>query len=453
MEREFKWDAFGALQDAVLMWALDRDADSAKMTEMDARYFDTAEGALSAEKTALRLRRENEDSICCLKLRGGEVTENGLHAHAEYECRATCIAEGLSVLPERGAPIELCSRLRTMELAEACRISFSRYTVMLRQDGASAELALDRGRMTVGERSLPLCEIELEYKDGPEEAFLSMGRELMEAFRLRPQPLSKLARARALAELPDRPPEPREPRRPRRPPRPAPVEIEVPDPSALHKPPEGDGVQDQYIPTEVNDIFENSEPSEAAEAPEVPETPEITEQSEPVEEPETIEPSEAPEPPEAVEEPEAAEPSEVPEAPEPSEAPEAVEPSEAPEQTEPVEASEPTEPTEAPEPFEEFALQELTDMLKQGGEPSEVPEPSEAHEPSEVPEQAAPLKGAGASSEPPEQLDLFDVIELPDLSELRRSLDMPEPSGAPDSEPPPDLPKLLDMLKILEKKE
>ena len=57
MEREFKWDAFGALQDAVLMWALDRDADSAKMTEMDARYFDTAEGALSAEKTALRLRR------------------------------------------------------------------------------------------------------------------------------------------------------------------------------------------------------------------------------------------------------------------------------------------------------------------------------------------------------------------------------------------------------------
>ena len=60
MEREFKWDAFGALQDAVLMWALDRDADSAKMTEMDARYFDTAEGALSAEKTALRLRRENE---------------------------------------------------------------------------------------------------------------------------------------------------------------------------------------------------------------------------------------------------------------------------------------------------------------------------------------------------------------------------------------------------------
>lgn len=205
MEREFKWDAFGALQDAVLMWALDQDADGAKMTEMDARYFDTADGALSAEKTALRLRRENEESVCCLKLRGGESAENGLHAHAEYECPATCIAEGLSILPERGAPLELCSRLRGMTFVETCRITFSRYTVMLRRGGAVAELALDRGWMSAGGRGAPLCEIELEHKDGPEEAFLAMGQRLMREFRLRPQPLSKLARARALAEQPERP--------------------------------------------------------------------------------------------------------------------------------------------------------------------------------------------------------------------------------------------------------
>ena len=380
MEREFKWDAFGALQDTVLMWALNRDADSAKMIEMDARYFDTADGALSAEKTALRLRRENEDSVCCLKLRGGETAENGLHAHAEYECKATCIAEGLAALPERGAPIELCTRLRTMKLVEICRISFSRYTVMLRQDGALAELALDRGRMTVNGRSMPLCEIELEYKDGPEEAFLAMGQMLMQEFRLRPQPLSKLARARALAELPEKPPVP---------PHPPAVEemIELPDMPEAPEPPV------QYLPSEVSEpsgVPEASEASEASGQPEVPEVPK---------------PLEPPGPSE-----------EVPAVSEPSEAPEA--------------------PKES-EPFEEVALQEITEMLKpeKGAAPSAASEPAASEEPPAA----------------PGQLEMFDVIDLPDLSELRRSLDMP--SGAPDSEPPPDLPQLLNMLKILEKKE
>lgn len=395
MEREFKWDAFGALQDAVLMWALNRDADSAKMTEMDARYFDTADGALSAEKTALRLRRENEDCICCLKLRGGEVTENGLHAHAEYECKATCIAEGLAVLPERGAPIELCNRLRTMKLTETCRIAFSRYTVMLRQDGASAELAFDRGRMTVNGRSMPLCEIELEYKDGPGEAFLAMGQTLMQEFRLRPQPLSKLARARALAERPEKPPVP---------PHPPVVEemIELPDMPEVPEPPM------QYIPSGVSEPPEVSERSEAPEPPKAPEASELSETSGPTEVPEVSEPPETAEMPEVSEVPEPLETQEKPEPPETSEQPEVL---------------------KEAEPFEEFALQELTEMLNPAKEPV----------PLEAPELPAP-----------EQLELFDVIDLPDLSELCRSLDMP--SDAPDSEPPTDLPKLLDMLKILEKK-
>ena len=68
MEQEFKWDAFATLQDAVLIWALNRDADHARITEMDAQYFDTPDGALAAEQAALRLRRENETGICCLKL-------------------------------------------------------------------------------------------------------------------------------------------------------------------------------------------------------------------------------------------------------------------------------------------------------------------------------------------------------------------------------------------------
>ena len=197
MEQEFKWDAFATLQDAVLIWALNRDADHAKITEMDAQYFDTPDGALAAEQAALRLRRENETGICCLKLRGGKVVQ-GLHAHEEYECLASCVSEGLSTVPDVGAPIELCSRLRTLNLMETCRITFSRYTVLLRYGSAEAELALDRGRMSANGKSAPLCEIELEYKSGPQEDFYALGQSISSEFHLRPQPLSKVARARAL---------------------------------------------------------------------------------------------------------------------------------------------------------------------------------------------------------------------------------------------------------------
>lgn len=197
MEQEFKWDASPALQERVLLWALDRNADGAALTQMDARYYDTRDGLLAAEKTALRLRREGTESVCCLKLRGGEV-RGGLHAHEEYECPAACLADGLDALPGQGAPQDLCARLRTLPLEETCRITFSRYTVRLHTGEAEAELALDRGQLSSGGKSVPLCEIELERKGGSEQAFLALGRTLAEAFRLHPQPLSKLARARAL---------------------------------------------------------------------------------------------------------------------------------------------------------------------------------------------------------------------------------------------------------------
>ncbi len=197
MEQEFKWDAFAALQDAVLLWALDLDATGAKLTEMDAQYFDTPDETLAAEQIALRLRRENGAGVCCLKLRGAPAAD-GLHRHEEYECHAANLEDGLAALPAAGAPAALCSRLRTLPLSETCRITFSRYAITLRQDDSVAELALDRGRMSSGGRYAPLCEIELEHKEGPEAPFLALGQTLAAEFHLHPQSLSKLARARLL---------------------------------------------------------------------------------------------------------------------------------------------------------------------------------------------------------------------------------------------------------------
>lgn len=197
MEQEFKWDADPALQESVLLWALDRNASHARLTPMDARYYDTSDQALAADRTALRLRREGTESVCCLKLRGS-TAHGALHAHEEYECPAACLADGISRLPEHGAPQELCGWLSTLPLEETCRITFTRYSVLLKVGYAEAELALDRGQLSSNGKSAPLCEIELERKGGSEPAFLALGGALAKAFTLKAQPLSKLARARAL---------------------------------------------------------------------------------------------------------------------------------------------------------------------------------------------------------------------------------------------------------------
>ena len=60
------------------------------------------------------------------------------------------------------------------------------------------ELALDEGTLRHGGRTAPLCEIELEYVAGSEDAFHSLAAELAEYLSLVPEPESKLVRAMKL---------------------------------------------------------------------------------------------------------------------------------------------------------------------------------------------------------------------------------------------------------------
>ena len=58
----------------------------------------------------------------------------------------------------------------------------------------------DVGDLTGGGRTALLCELEQELKQGSEEALSAFARALMDTYHLSEQPLSKLQRARALAE-------------------------------------------------------------------------------------------------------------------------------------------------------------------------------------------------------------------------------------------------------------
>ncbi|MBQ8922895.1 MAG: CYTH domain-containing protein [Oscillospiraceae bacterium] len=163
---------------------------------MAASYYDTADGLVYRSGAALRLRRENDRTVCCLKR---TVQKNGARAEREeYETEAETLKEGLQRLPEAGAPADLCRMLESQALSAFAKTEFIRNCCLIAQDGFTAEFAVDVGQLGNARRMVPFEELELELKSGDPEAFRQYAEQLQSRFSLRPQPLSKLARAAAV---------------------------------------------------------------------------------------------------------------------------------------------------------------------------------------------------------------------------------------------------------------
>ena len=153
MEKEYKWRADEKLLGQALLWASSRIGSQSRTINMESSYFDTADGLLKEHQAALRLRRENDRSVCCMKLRNTD-TPDGMRAHEEYQCEAISLLDGLRRLPELGAPNDLCERALAADLQEICTVSFRRCAVLLQEGDTVCEMALDEGelRHTVNRR-------------------------------------------------------------------------------------------------------------------------------------------------------------------------------------------------------------------------------------------------------------------------------------------------------------
>ena len=160
---------------------------------METAYFDTPDGALSRRHMTLRLRRENEETVCTLK------TPLPDGSRGEWECPATDLTAGIDALLALGAPAELKS-LTQRDLMVVCGARFTRQAIDLPTADGLAELALDQGVLLGGGKEIPLHEAELELKSGSEEALLTLARTIAATYDLQPEPESKFRRALALAQ-------------------------------------------------------------------------------------------------------------------------------------------------------------------------------------------------------------------------------------------------------------
>ena len=158
--------------------------------QMATASYDTPSGALSSRRYTLRRRLENGVSVCTLKAPAGS-------ARGEWETECDTVEAAIPKLLAMGCPAEL-ELLAKEGLVHICGAKFTRRVKTLSFPECTVELALDRGELTGGGRTEPLCEIEAELKTGTSAACDAFAKELADRFGLRTEEKSKFRRALAL---------------------------------------------------------------------------------------------------------------------------------------------------------------------------------------------------------------------------------------------------------------
>lgn len=140
-------------------------------------YVDSPDGRLAAAGMALRLRRDGRRWLQTVKGQG-----DGLLQRLEHEVPVPTPAFGATpaIDLERHAGTPAHDRLRAVlgdapVLGPVFETDMRRTRRIVRVGSTRIELALDEGRILAGGRSLPLCELELEWLSGPLDGLFQLG--------------------------------------------------------------------------------------------------------------------------------------------------------------------------------------------------------------------------------------------------------------------------------------
>ena len=158
-------------------------------------YFDTENQALNHARVALRIRKKKNTYIQTLKTKGESV--GGLSHRGEWEWELP--APELDVEKLAGVWPSSLKGIDASSLKPVFSTDFERKVVDLVWEGAQIELALDHGQVIVGEKTSLISELELELKEGPESALISLADELRQCASLQPGDISKAEQGYRLA--------------------------------------------------------------------------------------------------------------------------------------------------------------------------------------------------------------------------------------------------------------
>jgi len=173
----------------------------AKVQRLLNTYFDTPALDLKQRRMAVRERLAGEQWLLTVKTAG--QSNNGLSRRQEWEAPTTPGALDFAALVD---DTELAATLMALraDLKPLFRTDFERHSWVLAHAGASIEVALDQGHITVPGTTLSedILELELELLSGPDAALQALAQALRETpsgvITLTPSDLSKAQRGLAL---------------------------------------------------------------------------------------------------------------------------------------------------------------------------------------------------------------------------------------------------------------
>jgi inorganic triphosphatase YgiF len=169
VEREVKLEIPASQVDGVVAAMGER----ARPLQLHALYFDTPDQALARAGIGLRVRREGKAWFQTLKARGSsllERIEDTVPLRARGAKSAPVPDLSLHALPEVAILLRQAfdgtAGHPFPALALAFEVRMDRLLLDVRQGDSLVELALDRGYVEAGGRRQPVCELELELKQG-----------------------------------------------------------------------------------------------------------------------------------------------------------------------------------------------------------------------------------------------------------------------------------------------
>lgn len=159
------------------------------------QYFDTAERELASARVALRVRRDGEQFIQTLKSKGQSVA--GLSERNEWDWPVGGPGLDLTLLDDGCWPASLAG-LDKLSLRPMFTTDFQRTRGILRwqrgDEQVEVEAALDQGEVIADGRAEPICELELELRNGSPAALLELAVSLAADVALMPCDISKAER-------------------------------------------------------------------------------------------------------------------------------------------------------------------------------------------------------------------------------------------------------------------
>lgn len=161
-----------------------------------ATYYDTPDLALRGHRIALRVRKIGGRYVQTVKQ--APNPEAGLLNRLEDEIGVPGQAPDVHLVANKKLRRLLAAREVAQHLQPAFVTDFRRSIVPLRIEDTQIELALDQGEIRTDAGVRPLCEVELELKQGRVGALYDVARALAEVLPVAVEPLSKAERGYAL---------------------------------------------------------------------------------------------------------------------------------------------------------------------------------------------------------------------------------------------------------------